>query len=110
MGRFEPAEALYRRGMERDASLQQDLIACQIGGLKGSGCCVEEHTFGGQMARDLTAVQSCSATVVAAFPACCGAPQLSPLPTCPPACSGSQGAGGAGGAGGKRGGACPSAG
>ncbi len=34
MGRFEAAEALYRRGMERDASLQQDLIACQIGGCR----------------------------------------------------------------------------
>ncbi|PRW61266.1 DNAJ heat shock N-terminal domain-containing [Chlorella sorokiniana] len=30
MGQFEAAEALYRQGMERDASLQQDLIACQI--------------------------------------------------------------------------------
>lgn len=36
MGRFEAAEALYRQGMERDTSLQQDLIACQIGaGLLG---------------------------------------------------------------------------
>lgn len=32
MGRFEAAEELYRQGMQRDASLQQELIACQIGG------------------------------------------------------------------------------
>ena len=36
MGRFEAAEELYRQGMARDTSLQQDLIACQIGaGLLG---------------------------------------------------------------------------